>query len=93
VEYLGAVLGEQFDGMVSGVTDWGMYVELDENKCEGMVGLRDMRDDHYEVDERRHYLKGRHTGRTFRLGDRVRVQVVRTDLMKRIIDFKLVKKL
>lgn len=93
VEYLGAVVGEEFDGMISGVTDWGIYVELDQNKCEGMVGIRDLKDDHYQIDERKHYLKGKYTGKVFRLGDRVRVQVVRTDLMRRIVDFRLIKKL
>ncbi|MBX3100977.1 MAG: ribonuclease R [Bacteroidetes bacterium] len=89
VEYLGKVLGQEFDGMITGVTEWGMYVELDGNKCEGMVPLRTLRDDHYTLEERNHRLVGKRTRRIYKLGDRVRVRVVKTSLEKRIIDFEL----
>jgi ribonuclease R len=92
VEYLGHVLGQEFDGMVTGVTEWGMYVELDGNKCEGMVPLRTMKDDHYVLDERNHRLMGRRLRKTYKLGDRVRVRVAKTNMEKRIIDFEMVGK-
>lgn len=93
VEYLDAHLGEVHEGMISGVTDWGMYIELEGNKCEGMIPLRDLRDDHYELDEKNYRLVGRRTGRTFQLGDRVRVKVSKTNLVKRTADFKFMDKL
>ncbi len=93
VEFLSALIGQEFDGIISGVTDWGIYVELNDNKCEGMLSLRDMTDDHYELDERNYLLRGKRRGRTFRLGDKLRVEVKKTNLVKRIADFKLIEKL
>jgi ribonuclease R len=93
VEFLEGMLGQTADGIVSGVTDWGIYVELLDNKCEGMVPLRELRDDHYELDEKNYQLIGRRSRKTIRLGDKVRVQVKKTNLVKRIADFKMVEKL
>lgn len=90
VEYLGAIIGQQAEGIISGVTDWGIYVELDGNKCEGMIPLRDLHDDHYELDEKNYLLRGKRRGNVFRLGDRLRIEVKKTNLAKRIADFKLI---
>ena len=81
-------IGEFFDGIVSGLTGYGMYVEL-ENTCEGMVRLQSMDDDYYYYDETNFTLVGEMTGRKFSLGDKVRVIVVNTDKLTRTIDFEL----
>ena len=90
-EYLQDQIGEIFLGLISGVTEWGMYVEIEENKCEGMIRLRDMHDDFYELDEKNYALIGKRTKRQFQLGDEVRVKVKSVDLAKRQIDFSLAK--
>ncbi len=90
VEYLGERLGEVYDGMISGVTEWGIYVELDENKCEGMVPIRDLDDDYYEFDEKEYCLVGMRTHRRYQLGDKVKIQIARADLIKKTLDFALV---
>jgi ribonuclease R len=81
-------IGEEYDGIISGVTDWGIYVELP-NCIEGMIPLRDM-DDYYELEERYHRVVGRATGRIYRLGEAVRIQVVRADKAAAEIDFRMV---
>lgn len=81
---------EQFLGVISGVTEWGIYVEIEENKCEGMVRLRDIRDDHYEFDEDQYAIIGRKTKNTYTLGDEVYVTVKNADLVKRHLDFNLI---
>jgi ribonuclease R len=93
VEFLEGLLGTEHEGIISGVTEWGMYVELEANKCEGMVPLRELHDDHYELDPATYTLRGRKRGRTFRLGDRVRVKVHKTNLVRRTADFRLISKL
>ncbi len=90
VEYMSARKGEQFDGIISGVSDFGFFVELTENKCEGLVPLRDLQDDYYAYDAEEFAIEGERSGRVFRLGDAVRVEVQRTDLMHRQLDFTLV---
>jgi ribonuclease R len=90
VEYMQQHLGEDFAGVISGVTEWGLFVELTENLCEGLVPVRDLADDYYELDERNHRLVGRRTNTSYRLGDKVVVRVARTDLSKRLLDFALV---
>lgn len=87
-EYMSRHIGEFFDGIVSGLTGYGMYVEL-ENTCEGMVRLQSMDDDYYYYDETNFMLVGETTGRKFSLGDKVRVIVVNTDKLTRTIDFEL----
>ncbi|MGM9803479.1 MAG: ribonuclease R [Muribaculaceae bacterium] len=90
VEYLGERLGEVFTGRISGVTEWGLYVELDENMCEGLVPIRDLEDDYYELDEKNYCLLGRRRNRRYSLGDRVTVQVARADLPNKMVDFALI---
>ncbi len=89
VEYMQSHIGEEFDGVISGVMDWGIYVELP-NCIEGMVPLRDMTDDYYELDEVRHQVTGRASGRRYGLGDTVRVQAVRADKLAAEIDFVII---
>ena len=90
VEYLGERLGNVYDGVISGVTEWGIYVELDENKCEGLVPIRDLEDDYYEFDEKNYCLIGRSTNQRYQLGDKVTIQIARADLTKKQLDFVLV---
>lgn len=90
VEFMIDRLGEEFDGVISGVTEWGIYVELDETHIEGMVSVRDIADDHYRFDEENYALRGR-SGRTLTLGDRVRIKVKRADLARKQLDFDLVE--
>ena len=90
VEYMSDKTGKEFDGVISGVTEWGIYVEIIENQCEGMVALRDLGDDFYEYDEENYCIKGRSSGKVYTLGDRVRIEVVRADLQKKQLDYKFV---
>ncbi|PNQ74816.1 ribonuclease R [Hanstruepera neustonica] len=83
---------EEFVGVISGVTDWGIYVEIIDNKCEGMVRVRDITDDHYEFDESEYALIGRNTKNMYQLGDEVVVTVKNTDLVKKHLDFNLLGK-
>ena len=83
-------LGETFQGTISGVTEFGLYVEIDENKCEGMIPLRDLEGDYYDFDEHNYCLKGRRYHHQYNLGDSVKVQVARADLYRKQLDFKLV---
>ena len=89
VEYLGDHLGEIYDGVISGVTEWGLYVELDDNKCEGLVPVRDLADDYYDFDERNYCLVGRRSNTRYRLGDKIRVQIARANLERKQLDFAL----
>lgn len=89
-EYLADRLGEMYDGVISGVTEWGLYVELDENKCEGLVPVRDLADDYYDFDERNYCLVGRRNKTRYTLGDRVRVQVARANVERKMVDFALI---
>ena len=90
VEFMQDKLGEDFDGIISGVTEWGIFVELTETKCEGLVHIRDLDDDFYHYDEKDYCLIGQHTNKKYQLGDPLRVKLVRTDLEKKQIDFVLV---
>ena len=83
---------EEFVGVISGVTDWGIYVEIISNKCEGMVSVRDMNDGHYQFDESQYVMVGKKTGMTYQLGDEVVVKVKNTDLVKKHLDFNLIGK-
>ncbi|NRB84626.1 MAG: VacB/RNase II family 3'-5' exoribonuclease [Winogradskyella sp.] len=83
---------EEFLGVISGVTDWGIYVEITSNKCEGMVSVRDMKDDTYDFDENHYAMIGRHNHKMYQLGDEVIVKVKATDLVKKHLDFYLVGK-
>lgn len=90
VEFMQDKVGKEFDGQVSGLTDWGIYVELIDNKCEGMVGIKSIVDDFYEFDEDEYRIVGRHSGRIFEIGDQVRIEVVHANLSRRQLDYKLV---
>ncbi|MDE5552055.1 MAG: ribonuclease R [Muribaculaceae bacterium] len=90
VEYMKDRLGQIYDGVISGVTEWGFYVELDDNMCEGLVPVRDLNDDFYEFDEKNFCLIGRNTHTRYTLGDRVKVQVARADLDRKQLDFALI---
>ncbi len=90
VEYMQSHLGETFSGIISGVTEWGLYVELSENLCEGLIPMRDLADDYYDFDEKNHCLVGRRHNHRYRLGDQVDVKVARADLEKKQLDFVLV---
>ena len=81
-----------FRGVISGVTEWGIYVEIIENKCEGMVRIRDIKDDYYTFDDRQYALVGERRGKVYQLGDEVEVTVKNTDLVKRHLDFSLIGK-
>ncbi|MEG3656150.1 ribonuclease R [Arenibacter palladensis] len=83
---------QEFVGVISGVTEWGLYVEIIENKCEGMVRIRDIKDDYYTFDEKEYAIVGEKTKKTYQLGDEVVVMVKSTDLIKRHLDFSLIGK-
>ena len=90
-EYLLNQIGTEYLGIISGVTEWGMYVEINENKCEGMVRLRDINDDFYVLDEKNYCIIGQRKKKVYQLGDEVKVKVKKVDLSKRQIDFSLVQ--
>lgn len=91
VEYMKDHIGEVYTGIITGVTEWGLYVELDDNKCEGLVPMRNLADDYYELDEKNHTIVGRRHGNRYRLGDAVRVKVARAALDQKQLDFSIVK--
>ncbi|MDR2885696.1 MAG: ribonuclease R [Rikenellaceae bacterium] len=90
VEFMQDRIGQEFIGVISGVTEWGVYVELEDTHIEGMVSVRDMKDDYYSYSEDDYAIKGKASGRTFTLGDRVRISVLRADLQRKQLDFGLV---
>ena len=89
VEYMQDKLGHVYDGVISGVTEWGMYVEIVENKIEGMVSLRDMDDDYYVFDEKNFCIVGHNSKNKYQLGDKLKIQIVRANLQKRQLDFMI----
>ena len=89
VEYMSDKTGQVFEGVISGVTEWGIYVEIVENQCEGMIHIRELADDFYEYDEENYCIKGRSTGKVYTLGDRVNIEVVKADLQKKQLDYRL----
>ena len=92
VEFMMDKIGEEFKGVVSGVTDWGIFVEL-ENKCEGLVPVSSLDDDFYIFDEKNYCLVGRHTQQKYQLGDELTVEIVRANLEKKQLDFRLVREM
>ena len=92
VEFMSERLGQIYDGVISGVTEWGLYVELNENKCEGLVPVRDLDDDYYEFDEKNYCLRGRRKNKIYSLGDAITVRVARANLEKKQLDFELIEK-
>lgn len=91
VEFMGERMGQEFEGTISGVTEWGLYVEINENKCEGMIPMRELDDDYYDFDEKAYCLTGRRYHKKYSLGDSVRIKVVRANLEKKQLDFALVE--
>lgn len=89
VEYMQEHIGDTYSGIISGVTEWGLYVELNDNLCEGLVPMRDLADDYYDFDEKNHCLVGRRHNHRYRLGDNVNIKVARADLEKKLLDFVL----
>ncbi|HQH23826.1 MAG TPA: ribonuclease R [Bacteroidales bacterium] len=89
VEFMSDKTGRKYEGIISGVTEWGIYVEIIENQCEGMINIRELDDDFYEYDEDNYCLRGRSTGRVYTLGDKVMIEVVKADLQKKQLDYRL----
>lgn len=89
VEYIADFVGYEFDGLISGVTDWGIYVEISQYKAEGMIRLTNLQDDYYDYDETNQWIIGRRTRRKFQLGDTIKVIVTAADIFKRTIDLAL----
>lgn len=92
VEFMSRYLGEEFDGLISGVVAFGIFVEIPEFHIEGLVHISDLDDDYYHFEEKAYRLKGQNTGQVYRLGDAVRIKVVKVDVSERILDFILVEK-
>ena len=90
VEFLQDKIGEVFDGVISGVSEWGLYVQITDNMCEGMVRLSDIGDDYYSFDAPNYCAVGKNTGQEYRMGDEVRIKVRRADLVKKQLDFELI---
>ena len=91
VEYMQDKIGRLFEGHVSGLTEWGIYVEVEPTKIEGMVALRDVHFDWFEFDEEKYETRGKSSGRVFHLGDPVKVRVLRANLEQKILDYELVE--
>ena len=91
VEFMSERMGQEFDGTISGVTEWGLYVEINENKCEGMIPMRELDDDFYDFDEKAYCLTGRRYHKKYSLGDPIRVKVARANLERKQLDFALVE--
>ena len=91
VEYMADRMGITYEAIISGVTEWGLYAEIIENKCEGLIPMRDLDDDYYEFDERNYCLVGRRTHKRYALGDTVKIQVARCNLEKKQLDYALVE--
>jgi ribonuclease R len=90
VEYMSKRLGKSFEGVISGMTEWGMYVEEIETKCEGLVRMKDMSDDFYVFDDKKMELVGQKKKKKYRLGDKIKIKVAAVDLERKTIDYVLV---
>ncbi|MDQ3014397.1 MAG: ribonuclease R [bacterium] len=91
VEFMSEHIGEEFNGMISGVTEWGLYIEEEKSKCEGMVPLRELGDDYYVFNKKTYSIEGDRTKKKFRLGDKVRFRVVKADLDAKTLDYAIVR--
>lgn len=91
VEFMSDKLGMTYDAVISGITEWGLYAEINENKCEGMIPIRDLGDDFYEFDEKNYCLRGHRKKREYRLGDPIKIKVARANLERKQLDFGLVE--
>jgi ribonuclease R len=90
VEFMADKIGQQFKGVISGVKEWGVYVELDENKCEGMIPMFELTDDFYEFDEKNYCIIGRRMHKKYQLGDTIEVEIARANLERKQLDFRIV---
>lgn len=91
VEFMSERMGQEFEGTISGVTEWGLYVEINENKCEGMIPMREFDDDYYDFDEKSYCLTGRRYHKKYSLGDPIRIKVARANLERKQLDFALIE--
>ena len=91
IEYMIDKVGQEFDGVVSGLTEWGMYVEIKPEMIEGMVALREMKSDFFDFDEDNYRIVGKRTKKIYRLGDQVRIRVKSANLEQRLLDYELVE--
>jgi ribonuclease R/exosome complex exonuclease DIS3/RRP44 len=91
VKYMQDHNNQEFKGVISGVTDWGVYVEIIENKCEGLVRIKDIQSDFYIFDEKQYALIGQSTKNVYQLGDEVTIKVKKADLEKKQLDFYLIE--
>jgi ribonuclease R len=91
VEFMTEHIDEEFDAIISGVTEWGIYAEIIENKCEGMIPLRTLEDDYYEYDDANYCLVGRRHHRKYTIGDPLRIRIVRANLERKQLDFEIVE--
>lgn len=83
-------IGNQYHGTITGVSDWGIYVEIEENKCEGMVYIRDIKDDKYFYNINEQSLIGKNTKKKYQLGDPLKIEVKKADLIKKHLDFTII---
>ena len=90
IEFMQDKIGNEYEGNISGLTEWGMYVEIKPTMIEGMVALRDVKSDFFEFDEQNYLIRGRRTGKVFRLGDPVKIRVKAANLEQRLLDYELV---
>ena len=91
VEFMSERLGQEFEAVISGVTEWGIYAEINENKCEGLIPMRDLDDDYYDFDEKSYCLTGRKHHKKYSLGDPITIKVARANLERKQLDFELVE--
>jgi ribonuclease R len=90
VEYMSGRMGQTFGGIITGVTEWGLYVEESETKCEGMIRMRDLKNDYYVFDKRFMSIKGQKTHKKYTLGDKLKFKVIKADMNRKTIDYELV---
>jgi len=90
-EYMSGHIGKEFDASITGVTEWGIFAEINDTKSEGMIRLSSLKNDFFVLDDKHHILRGQRTKKTYRLGDSVRVKVVRADIKRKSIDFEIIR--
>ena len=90
IKYMEDKKDQKFKGIISGITDWGLYVEIEENKCEGMVYIRDIKDDKYFYNSDEQSLIGKSTKKKYQLGDPLKIEVKKADLIKKHLDFTII---
>ena len=91
VEFMSEHIGEEYDAVISGVTEWGIYAEINENKCEGMIPVRTLQDDYYEFDDANYCLIGKRKHRKYMIGDPLRIRITKANLERKQLDFELIE--